>query len=274
MASRSIRPGARARPREETRAGADVRPRADDEDVLAAQRGDEDAFVTLYRHLQPSLLRYLTVLVGEDAEDIAGETWMHTCRDLGRFRGGLDDFRGWVITIARHRALDHLRAARRRLVVLTAPEDMPRAGTEPDVSVAAEQAAATQQALRLIASLPPDQAEAVLLRAVVGLDANTAGAVLGKRAGAVRTAAHRGLRTLARRLGDPNSSGETGVWAWSGIGVGVGPAAGGKEPGDAVRGASRDAENLGSGRGTRERAPGNRRRGVTRGDGLPLSEVP
>jgi RNA polymerase sigma-70 factor, ECF subfamily len=48
--------------------------------------------------------------------------------------------------------------------------------------------------------LPPDQAEAVLLRAVLGLDARTAGQVLGKRAGAVRTAAHRGLTTLARRL--------------------------------------------------------------------------
>jgi RNA polymerase sigma-70 factor, ECF subfamily len=41
----------------------------------------------------------------------------------------------------------------------------------------------------------------VLLRAVVGLDAAAAGAVLGKRPGAVRTAASRGLRTLARRLG-------------------------------------------------------------------------
>src|SRR5258708_7905518 len=39
-----------------------------------------------------------------------------------------------------------------------------------------------------------------LLRALVGLDAATAAQVLGKRPGAVRTAAHRGLRTLARHL--------------------------------------------------------------------------
>ena len=45
-----------------------------------------------------------------------------------------------------------------------------------------------------------DQAEAVLLRAVVGLDAATAAEVLGKRPGAVRVAAHRGLRRLARIL--------------------------------------------------------------------------
>jgi RNA polymerase sigma-70 factor (ECF subfamily) len=37
------------------------------------------------------------------------------------------------------------------------------------------------------------------LRAVVGLDARAAGAVLGKRAGAVRVAAHRGLKKLAQQ---------------------------------------------------------------------------
>ena len=55
-------------------------------------------------------------------------------------------------------------------------------------------------AVDLIATLPPDQAEAVLLRVVVGLDATAAGQVLGKRSGAVRTAAHRGLRRLAHLL--------------------------------------------------------------------------
>ena len=61
-------------------------------------------------------------------------------------------------------------------------------------------AISTQDALSLIRTLPQDQAEAVLLRAVMGLDAKSAGRVLGKRAGAVRTAAYRGLRTLAERL--------------------------------------------------------------------------
>jgi len=67
-----------------------------------------------------------------------------------------------------------------------------------DTAQSAIDALATDAALALIATLPPDQAEAVLLRAVLGLDAQTAGQILGKRAGAVRTAAHRGLRTLAR----------------------------------------------------------------------------
>jgi RNA polymerase sigma-70 factor (ECF subfamily) len=58
----------------------------------------------------------------------------------------------------------------------------------------------TESAIALIAELPRDQAEAVLLRVVVGLDAESAGKVLSKRAGAVRTATYRGLRRLASRL--------------------------------------------------------------------------
>ena len=52
----------------------------------------------------------------------------------------------------------------------------------------------------MISNLPQDQAEAVLLRVVMGLHAKTAGKVLGKRAGAVRTAAYRGLKKLAGEL--------------------------------------------------------------------------
>jgi RNA polymerase sigma-70 factor (ECF subfamily) len=37
----------------------------------------------------------------------------------------------------------------------------------------------------------------------MGLDAENAGRVLGKKAGAVRTAAYRGLRRLATRLEQP-----------------------------------------------------------------------
>ena len=53
-----------------------------------------------------------------------------------------------------------------------------------------------------IARLPRDQAEAVLLRVVVGLDAPAAAKVLGKRAGAVRMATSRGLARLEQLVAD------------------------------------------------------------------------
>lgn|GEM_PF-427131 len=180
--------------------------------ISAARCGDEAAFRLIYRTTQPGLLRYLRVLVGTDAEDVASEAWLQIARDLASFRGGFDDFRGWAATIARHRALDHLRRRSRRrgddvpvemvMTALAAPDDTARSALE---------VLSTEAAMRLIASLPLDQAEAVLLRVVMGLDAKAAGRVLGKRAGAVRTASHRGLRRLAEQLGEPGIDGPGGL---------------------------------------------------------------
>jgi RNA polymerase sigma-70 factor, ECF subfamily len=195
-----------------------VRPGGADLDlagaVARAQDGDSDAFRALYRDTQPRLLRYLHTLVGDDAEDIASETWLQVTRDLAGFAGDYDGFRGWVATIARHRALDHLRYHARRPPALPVPaEDLAaypsgRPGAD-DTADGALEALSTGAALALIATLPADQAEAVLLRAVLGLDAQTAAHVLGKRPGAVRTAAYRGLRTLATRIGTEPVTGDT-----------------------------------------------------------------
>ncbi|NLT53152.1 MAG: RNA polymerase sigma factor [Actinomycetales bacterium] len=171
-----------------------------DAHVTAAQAGEEDAFVVLFRHVHPGLVRYLAVLCGDDAEDVAAETWTLVCRDLHQFSGGLDNFRGWVMTIGRHRGIDHRRRQRRRPVGLVPPEDLPVLADDRDPASIAEEGMSTAAAVRLIAELPRHQAEAVMLRAVLGLDVASAAAVLGKRPGAVRTATHRGLRELARRL--------------------------------------------------------------------------
>ncbi|MFB7944526.1 RNA polymerase sigma factor [Kitasatospora phosalacinea] len=171
--------------------------------VRAAQQGDEEAFRVLFRAVQPGLLRYLRVLVGgraEDAEDIASEAWLQIARDLPAFRGDADGFRGWAATVARNRAMDHLRRVRRRPVADLPVEYLAELAAAEDTAGQAMATVATSDALALIASLPPDQAEAVLLRVVLGLDAESAAKVLGKRSGSVRMAAHRGLKRLAKVL--------------------------------------------------------------------------
>ena len=169
--------------------------------VQSALAGDEEAFRRVYRAVQPGLLRYLSVLVGAEAEDVASETWCQVVRDLHRFRGDGDGFRGRVATIGRHRALDHLRATGRRPVVSRPLEELPERSDGDDAQDSALESIATAAAVSLIGTLPREQAECVLLRAVMGLDAKAAGGVLGKRPGAVRTAAYRGLKRLAKQLG-------------------------------------------------------------------------
>ncbi|MFJ2767481.1 RNA polymerase sigma factor [Streptomyces sp. NPDC087300] len=186
--------------------GVHRRSAAHDEELTRALEdagaGDEAAFALVYRSVHPGLLRYLRGLVRADAEDVASETWLQIVRDLDGFRGGGPEFRRWTATVARHRAIDHLRRQKSRpRPSLLSQDALDLPGAE-DTAGQVLESIATARVLRLVAQLPPDQGEAVLLRVVVGLDAPAAGRVLGKRPAAVRAAAFRGLRRLAGEL-DP-----------------------------------------------------------------------
>ena len=166
----------------------------------AARLGHESGMAELWHALNPLLLRYLRVIVDQSAEDVASETWLQAARDVRGYRGNAAGFRVWLFRVARHRALDELRRTGRRLeepAGLSAAEYLI---APDDPAGEAIERLATHRALRLIAGLPPDQAEAVLLRAVAGLDVAQTATVLGKRPGAVRVAAMRGLRRLGTIL--------------------------------------------------------------------------
>ncbi|MFJ8072700.1 RNA polymerase sigma factor [Streptomyces sp. NPDC096176] len=170
--------------------------------VLAAQGGDESAFRSVYRAVHPRLIGYVRTLVGEaDAEDVASEAWLQIARDLDRFSGDADRFRGWAARIARNRALDHIRMRGRRPAIGGDETELTGRPAASDTVDEAMESISTSSTMALIAQLPQDQAEAVVLRVVVGLDAKSAAKTLGKRPGAVRTAAHRGLKRLAELLG-------------------------------------------------------------------------
>ena len=166
--------------------------------LARAQGRDEEAFARLFRDAQPALVRYLRVISPEAPEDVAGETWLQVVTALEGFQGGEAEFRAWLFTIARHRAIDAARARERRI------QPVPLAGsgaaerlTAPDTAEVALERAATRATLKLISALPPDQAEIIMLRVVAGLDNNAVARIVGKRPGAVRVAAHRALRRLA-----------------------------------------------------------------------------
>ncbi len=144
--------------------------------VLAAQDGDEDAFRTVYRAVHPRLLGYIRTLVGDpEAEDVASESWLQIARDLDRFSGDADRFRGWAARIARNRALDHIRMRGRRPAI---GGDETELATKPgacDTGDEAMEALATGDALALIAQLPQDQAEASSCAWSSGSTAKSAG---------------------------------------------------------------------------------------------------
>ncbi|HEX5086454.1 MAG TPA: RNA polymerase sigma factor [Nocardioides sp.] len=167
--------------------------------LAAARAGDEAAFVTVWQALHPPLLRYLRVRGDEAPEDIASETWMHVVRGLPGFSGDAAAFRAWLFTIARHRAIDHGRARSRRPVVTVGePAALPPHRVEPSAEEQVVANDATTRALELVSTLPPAQAEMVMLRVVAGLEVADVATLVNKKPGAVRVAVHRALQTLAR----------------------------------------------------------------------------
>ena len=197
------RPRARAVPRQQAGADKTARMGAGSEfaeTLAAAQRGEEWAVGRLWRDLNPPLVRFLRARHGDHADDVASETWIRVSRGIGRFDGSHMDFRAWFFTVARAASIDWYRHAARRPQVASDASALEHRPAPDDSAKAALDAIDTVAALALVARLPADQAEVILMRVVAGLDAEHVGRVLGKRAGTVRVLQHRGLRRLAELL--------------------------------------------------------------------------
>lgn len=174
--------------------------------LAAAVDGDGAAFAILWRDTYPPLLRYLWVASGDAAEDLASDVWLDVARRLAKFKGGEAEFRGWLFTLARRKVIDKRRhEARHPESPLGDIEPLDRPASD-DTFAAAAEGISTTEALQLIATLPRDQAEIIVLRVVVGMEATEVARIVGKTPGAVRVAAHRGLRALSARLAEASST--------------------------------------------------------------------
>jgi RNA polymerase sigma-70 factor (ECF subfamily) len=179
---------------------------ADDDfdDVLRrAQAGDRDALGELYTRSAPRVLGYLRTQGIADHEDVAAEVFVSMVRDLGRFSGDEDAFRGWIFTITQRRLVDERRRRGRR------PEDP--VGSERIAEVVGQASAAEREALErlrtsglleMIDGLTPDQRSVVYLRAVGDLSVPDIAQALGKPESAVKALLRRAAATLNRRMSE------------------------------------------------------------------------
>ena len=173
-----------------------------DDDLLhAIARGDETALAACYD-------RYRLILFGlilrilhdrEEAEDCLQEVFLQVWRRARDF----DESRGraftWLVTIARSRALDRLRASGSRLRLATEAAQL----TPDEVGDAAEEAVHSEQAAivrEALAELPEEQRHALLLAYFEGLTQTEIAARLGDPLGTVKTRMRSGMIKLRELL--------------------------------------------------------------------------
>jgi RNA polymerase sigma-70 factor (ECF subfamily) len=162
--------------------------------------GQPAAVDTLLRQIRPMVVRYcrarLSRISGHyhAADDVAQEVCIAVVSALPRYQDMGRPFASFVFGIASHKVADAMRSAA-RLAVPT--EDLPdgpddRPGPE-ETAVAYLEA---ERARALLARLPVNQRQLLVLRVLSGFSAEETGHALGMSAGAVRVAQHRALARL------------------------------------------------------------------------------
>ena len=164
-----------------------------------AERLDPSDFGQLYQQHRLSVYRYLRARVGsdEDALDLAASTFERAFANLGRFRRRDGGVQAWLLRIARNTAIDAHRRRRATVDLATADGQLGRVALETD-----RRDQASVEILDLVARLPDDQRDALLLRYAGGLTAREIGSVIGKREGAVQKQIERGLAALREAFDD------------------------------------------------------------------------
>jgi RNA polymerase sigma-70 factor (ECF subfamily) len=189
--------------------------------LVEAARQNRAAFAPLYRRYVAPVYRYFyqQVTTREDAEDLTASTFSKALAGLDRYEGR-GSFAAWLFGIARHTLIDHQRA---RYTAGVAPaahatESVRGVGSEGDHAGVRDPASSladpapgpetqvllSEQAayLRgLVATLPDEQREAVVLRIFGGLRTRDVAKVLGKSDAAVKMLVHRAVATLRARYG-------------------------------------------------------------------------
>ena len=148
-------------------------------------------FQTVLDDHSAAVMAILQGAVGRDgAEDCFQETFLAALRAYPKL-GEAGNLRGWLLTIAHRKAIDHHRARGRNPVPVAevAEAAVENGGPEPD-----------EELWAAVGALPPKQRAAVALRYGSDLPHSEIGAALGCSPEAARRNLHEGLKRLRKEL--------------------------------------------------------------------------
>lgn len=182
------------------RASADPGMADDSNELQRIADRDEGALATFYDRWVQSVYAAVVQLLhdADDAEDVLEQTFWQVWERAATFDPARGSVRTWVLTIARSRALDRLRARARR------PESVPLsefvATDQPDPSESVEAQERREQVGRALASIPEEQRRAIELAYFGGLTQSEIAERLRQPIGTVKTRMRLGMQKLRALL--------------------------------------------------------------------------
>jgi RNA polymerase sigma-70 factor (ECF subfamily) len=186
---------------------------ATDGDVALIERmqsGDEQALGAFYSRWFPVVSALISRILksADDVEDVVEETFWQAWRQANRFAADRGSVQTWVLTIARSRALDRLRATRRlredAIDEGSFPDSAPSVGSTlpsaSDPSLDAEHSERRRLVVAALSELPQEQREALELGYFSGLSQSEIAERTGQPLGTVKTRMRLAMLKLRDRL--------------------------------------------------------------------------
>ena len=173
--------------------------------VRRMQSGDESALGEFYDRWFPVVNCLITrmVKVPADVEDVVEETFWQAWRQANRYDPERGTVQTWLLTMARSRALDRLRANRRLREESiddkdTAPASFVESPSNPSLDV--EHAERKRIVLAALAELPAEQRQALELGYFSGLSQSEIAERTGQPLGTIKTRMRLAMQKLRERL--------------------------------------------------------------------------
>ncbi len=169
--------------------------------ILAAKRGDEDAFALLVEAYQSPIYNLCYRMLGEaqEAEDAAQEVFLKAFRNLRRYDADRR-FLNWILSIASNHCIDRLRKRRWKLVSFEALKSVPESqGYEPGPERRLAQKQEEQRLHSLLMNLQPVDRAAVIMHYWYDYSYKEIAKVLSISVPALKSRLHRARRDLARQ---------------------------------------------------------------------------
>jgi len=166
--------------------------------IWYSQRGDRDAFASLYDTYRDAIHRYIFFRMADPelAEDLTSVVFLRAWENLNTFRIGQSPFAGWLYRIAHNAVIDHYRT---RKPVVSLEEAAPSLLSDADeVDKKLDLQNLSQGLIEGLKVLTVTQQAVLILRFIFGFTTPEIARSLNKQQGAVRALQMRGLKRLAR----------------------------------------------------------------------------